>query len=260
MLRRLTAEQKRNAGHWTMEFVVVVVGVLIALWLQQWMEQRRERSAMLAAESAIRDEVTAALMSLIWREAISQCHHDRVELLQSRLLGGGSQWTGISELTLTRDLGKVRGTVAPSVYQRPVDTFTSSAWTSALATGALAPMDRERFGRIVAIYDQIELLRRTRESEDNAAAKLSPLGNSLQLSQDYRNEMLQAVYEIDRARFVFGFQGSPAEFANLMRPLGWDDAAEIDRQLAEGEREVVLRGMKFRPCVAKQRNPFKVSS
>lgn len=256
MLRRLTAEQKRNVAHWAMEFFVVVFGVLIALWLQQWMERRREIAEMQAAENAIRDEVTEALMSLIWREAIGGCHYDRVELLQSRLLSGGLQWVGVNENTISLNLGKIPGTVAPSVYQRPVDTFTNSAWTSALATGALAPMDRERFARLVTLYDQIELLRRIRENEDDAAARLAPLGNSIQLTPDLRAAMLQAVYQVDRARFVFGFQGSPAEFAELMRPLGWDDAAEIDRQIAEDESEAQKRGLKFRPCVAKQKNPF----
>ncbi len=257
LLRRLTEGQKRTVGHWAMEFAIVVVGVLVALWLQEWAERRRELGAMRAAEQAIHDEVDETLMSLIWREAISRCHRDRAELLQSRLLSGGSQWAGLKENTITSSLGTAPGSVSPSVYQRPVDTFTNSAWTSALATGALGPMDRKRFGNLVTLYDQIDLLRRMRVIEDDAAAKLSPLGHDLQLTPELRAEMLQAVYNVDRARFVFGFQGSPAEFANLMRPLGWHDKAEIDRQLAEDEREAARRGIKFRPCVAKQKNPFK---
>ena len=257
LLRRLTDGQKRNAGHWAMEFVVVVAGILVALWLQQWVERRGELAAMRAAEQAIQDEVNETLLSLMWREAISQCHRDRAQLLQTRLLSSGTHWAGLKENTLTSALGTLPGSVSPSVYQRPVDTFTNSAWTSALATGALGPMDRKRFGNLVALYDQIDLMRRTREIEDEAAAQLSPLGHDLQLTPELRAEMLRAVYNVDRSRFVFAFQGSPAEIARLMRPLGWDDKAEIDRQLVEDERDVARRGIKFRPCVAKQKNPFK---
>ena len=243
-----------------MEFVVVVAGVLFALWLQEWVERRRELAAMRAAEEAIHGEVDETLMSLIWREAISQCHRDRVELLQTRLLRNDPAWVGINENTIVSALGSLPGTVAPSVYQRPVDTFTNSAWTSALATGALGPMDRERFAGLVTLYDQIELLRSTREIEHDGASRLSPLGHDIQLTPEIRAEMLRAVYDVDRSRFVFSFQGSPAEFANLMRPLGWDDKAEIDRQIAEDEREAARRGIKFRPCVAKQKNPFRTAS
>ena len=257
LLRRLTDGQKRNVGHWAMEFAIVVVGVLVALWLQEWAERRRELAGMRAAEEAIHDEVNETLMSVIWREAISRCHRDRADLLQSRLLSSGSQWAGLKENTITSALGTLPGSVSPSVYQRPVDTFTNSAWTSALATGALGPMDRKRFGRLVTLYDQIDLLRRIREIEDDAAAKLSPLGHDLQLTPELRAEMLRAVYNVDRSRFVFGFQGSPVALANLMRPLGWDDEAEIDRQIAEDERDVARLGIRFRPCVAKQKNPFK---
>jgi apolipoprotein N-acyltransferase len=55
LLRRLTDGQKRNLGHWAMEFAIVVVGVLVALWLQQWAERRRELAGMHAAEEAIHD-------------------------------------------------------------------------------------------------------------------------------------------------------------------------------------------------------------
>lgn len=259
LLRKLTADERRSAGHWVMEFVVVVVGVLIALWLQEWAERRQQRQNLQAAEDAIHDEVTETLMSLIWRQAISRCHRERAELLQSQLLKSGPQWPGLHGNALVSEMGTLPGTVAPSVYQRPVDTFTNSAWTSALATGALAPMDRDRFAQLIVLYDQIELMRRTREIEDDGAAKLSPLGYPLLLTPELRAEMLRGVYDIDRTRFVFSFQGSPVEFAELMRPLGWDDAAEIDRRIAQSNKGIAERRLKFRPCVAKQKNPFRTN-
>ena len=257
LIRKLTPEERRTFGHWAMELVVVVAGVLIALWLQEWAQRRQELQNMHAAEDAIHDEVTETLMSLIWREAISQCHRERAELLKSKLLSGGPQWPGLQENAVTSAMGKLPGSVTPSVYQRPVDTFTNSAWTSALSTGALAPMDRKRFAQLIALYDQIDLLRRTRDIEDQAAARLSPLGYPLTLTPELRAEMLRGIYDIDRTRFVFSFQGSPAGFGSLMRPLGWNDAADIDQRIAQSERDIAARGLKFRPCVAKQKNPFR---
>ena len=256
MLRKLTADQQRSVRHWTMEFVVVLVGVLLALWFQQWGERRRAVADMRAAEAAIHDEVKEALKSLIWREAISKCHRERAELLQSMLLNSTMKWQGLNENALIAVKGTLPASVAQSVYQRPVDTFTDAAWASALATGALAPMDRERFSRMVGIYDQIQYLRRTRELEDDAASRLSPLGFPMQLTPELRAEMLRGVYDVDRARFTFELI-SADELATSMKQLGWDDKAEIGRWMVEDEREAKRRGITFRPCVARQKNPFK---
>jgi len=256
MLRRLSAEQQRSVRHWVMEFVVVVAGVLLALWLQQWDQRRRERLEMQAAEQSIHDEIREALKSLIWRQAISKCHQDRIELLQAGLLHGSSHWPGVEENALFTNLGNLPGSVARSVYHRPIDTFTDAAWTSALATGALSSMNRERFDTLVSVYDRIHFLQKTRELEDHAATTLSPLGWPIELTPEIRNEMLRAVYDIDRSRFTFAFMNA-RELAATMRQLDWDDRAEIDRAIADNQRDMAERGLKVRPCIAPEQNPFR---
>ena len=258
LLRRLSDEHRRSVAHWAMELVVVVAGVLIALWLQEWVEQRRELAAMDSAEDAIHDEVRAALESLVWREAISRCHLDRANLIKAGLTGSSDDWPGLDEnaLTAASPGGRFAAPlVVPSVYNRPVDTFTDSAWSSALATGALAPMDRERFGKLVSIYDQIRLLQRTRELEDHAATKISALAFPMRLTPETRAELIQALYDLDRTRFTFSVWG-PSVFAEQMRELGWNDKAEVDRWIAEDTADDRKNGLVWRPCVAKPKNPF----
>ena len=75
LMRRFTDDQKRGLRHWAMEFVVVVAGVLLALWLQEWGQRRRAISDMRAAEGAIHDEVRTALESIMWRQAIARSSH-----------------------------------------------------------------------------------------------------------------------------------------------------------------------------------------
>ena len=86
-----------------MEFVVVVAGVLLALWLQEWGEARRAKKDMAVAEDAIRDEIKRSLKNLIWREAIGQCHVERAERLKTMLLAGSSQWPGLNENALIQN-------------------------------------------------------------------------------------------------------------------------------------------------------------
>jgi hypothetical protein len=259
MLRRLSADQKRTVAHWIMEFVVVVAGVLLALWLQQWDQRRTERAEMRAAEQSIHDEIRETLKSLMWRQAISKCHQDRIEQLQAGLVNRSAHWPGVYENPLFTNLGNLPASVARSVYYRPVDTFTDAAWTSALATGALTSMDREHFDTLVSVYDTIHYLQRTRDLEDKAATTLSPMGWPMELTPQLRTEMLRAVYDLDRSRFTFAFMNAD-QLADAMRELGWDDTAEIDRAIQENELNIARRGLNPRPCVAREQNPFKAVS
>src|SRR5688572_3935955 len=193
LLRRLTGEQKRTVAHWGMELIVVIAGVLIALWVQQWADRRRATKEMAAAEEAIRAEVRTSLTQLIWREAISRCHIERAEKLKSMLLDGASNWPGVTENTLVSvKLSEATGveTVVPGVYQRPSDPFTTAAWESALATGALAPMERGRFAQLVDLYAHIEFLKGNRDRQDRAAATLSGLSLPQEITPDTRSRML----------------------------------------------------------------------
>ena len=254
---RLSPERRRTIGHWLMELVIVVAGVLIALWLQQWGEQRRAAQEMRAAEDAVHDEVRASLQSLIWRQAISRCHIERADLLKSMLLKPGSHWPGLNENALLPvSIGDAAGvqTVIQGVWTRPHDAFTSSAWNSALTTGALAPMDRKRFSTLVALYDQIEFLAAQRDREDRAASTLSALTLPQELTPETKSRMLQALYEVDSGRFMFAF--SIPEFMDHLRALGWNDKAEVDRTIREDEVSIRAQGVNWRPCVARERNPF----
>lgn len=258
LLRKLTAVESRTVGQWTMELVIVIAGVLIALWLQQWGERRRAIENMNAAEEAIHDELTTSLTSLLWREAISTCHLDRVALLKSMLMESGNQWPGLDENaliknTITEETGiqmVVRG-----VYQRPINNYTKAAWNSALATGALAPMDRQRFARLVALYDQVESLSEAGIREDQAAATLSALSVPQEITPETRTRMLQALYELGATRFTFNFVRQ-AGFVDAMRELGWNDRVEIDRWIRDGEAEDRQQKTRWRPCVSRRRNPF----
>ena len=258
MLRRLSADQQRSVRHWAMEFVVVVAGVLLALLLQEWGEQRRAIKEMAVAEDAIHDEVRDSLENLIWREAISQCHIDRVKQLKTMLLAGGNRWPGLAENALVRDdISMATGvqSVVQGVYQRPFEPFPTAAWNSALTTGSLAPMDRKRFAKLTAIYALLQFMTETQEREYRAAATISALSMPQELTPQTRTTMLGALYELDSTRFMFAYQGAP-ELAARMKELGWDDRAEIDRWIAEQRAEDKKRGPKWRPCVKPERNPF----
>lgn len=255
VIRRLTEGEKRSVRHWAMEFVVVVAGVLLALWLQDWWERRRARSELAAAEEAIHDEVLTALKALNWRRAISKCHTERLALVKSMLLNDDDHWPGIKADALTIR-SRVPESVFPGIFSRPVDSLTTAAWSSALTSGALAPMDRDRLAKLVRIYDQIEAWRHARDDENEAVAVLAPLSFPITLTPELRAQFLDSLYRLDRARFAFAFPSAP-ELAAAMRELGWDDTEQMDRAIREDVAETNSLGFVWRSCVAKPQNPFR---
>jgi hypothetical protein len=213
---------------------------------------------MAAAEDAIHEEVRATLTSLVWRQVISRCHLERARLLKTMLLQPGRHWPGVYENALLRNqLSEATGvdTIMPGVYQRPFDAFSTAAWSSALTTGALAPMDHQRFGQLVSLYDQIELLKENQKRENDAAATLSALSLPQELTADSRTRMFQALYQLDTTRFFFAFRGAQP-FADAMKKLGWNDKAAIDKFIAEDRAEDFAHAAKWRPCIQPYRNPF----
>ena len=68
--------------------------------------------------------------------------------------------------------------------------------------------------------------------------------------------MLESVYRVDRARFLFAIT-RPTDLANAMRKLGWDDTERTDRWIPRTPPMPGVNGFVFRPCVAAVENPFR---
>ena len=87
---------------------------------------------------------------------------------------------------------------------------------------------------------------------------MSALAFPMRLTPELKAQMVESVYRVDRARFNFAMV-SPADFAGNMRELGWDDTAEMDRQIRKDTAETNALGIVWRKCVVPVENPFRVT-
>jgi hypothetical protein len=85
---------RRVAAHWTMELVIVVAGVLIALSAQEWAQDRSKKLRAVAAEEAMALEIRNSLLANVELTRLDRCWDMQIEALQSAIVGGNGTAAG----------------------------------------------------------------------------------------------------------------------------------------------------------------------
>ena len=93
-MRKLGTDRRRSLVNWAVDFIIVVAGVLLALWLAELAEERRE--ARVRAETLERvDEVIRRTVAMgISRIATAGCYRDRLAELDRALQSSSDDWKG----------------------------------------------------------------------------------------------------------------------------------------------------------------------
>ena|GEM_PF-3982802 len=216
---------------------MVVVGVLLALLLAEWAEGRTAAKRMAAAEEAMSTELNEAALYLAFRQSMQGCVRDQQMRLLSQLRESDAGWEAFRRHTVTIEPIDDNESIS-GVLHVPRASLKDAAWQSALATGALEPMERERFAQYVDLYESLAAMQRQFERELAAADALSPLTSDLTLTPETRQAYLSALYSWSRAST---FISNEDEFLMLLDQIGvadreyletmsaqWDDILERD--------------------------------
>lgn len=223
-------------SHWGMELVVVMIGVLLALSVQQWAEDRGSRQRAVDAEARIREELLRNAGYFIERIAIQPCLRARVEILNRGLVSGGPDWH-----PETVDPGP-RILALRTVYPVPSRSLTEDAYKGALADGELASVAPERRAELAVFYKNSGRLQAMNDEENALADRLQPLQLVAGLSAQERNAMLATLARLDAingtagivadqylARLhAQGFRLTPAEIAKF-RTVTWPEWVKSGR-------------------------------
>ncbi|MGP1273960.1 MAG: hypothetical protein ACQRW7_00925 [Caulobacterales bacterium] len=142
----LTARQARNLRHWAMELVVVVVGVMLALWASEWVVSQREARLHDETLEQIDAAIERTLAVSAARVATADCLRSRIGELDAALLVSEGEWeamplTGLPE-EMTRSLYFPITFLADGV-EVPVSLFELAEDNGTMA--ALSPEDRSYY-------------------------------------------------------------------------------------------------------------------
>ena len=260
MLRKLNDGQKRNIAHWAMEFVVVVVGVLLALWLQERAGQSNRLEDARNAEAAIRNEVDENLMALVAFESVDDCRRDRLREIDQILRTGETTRPVLSHFLLAiDDKARISNFQRQLVYGGIIEDIPDTSWRSANSSGAISAMDPERYRAIANLYAGFALIQQTVDTDRDASAKLQLLAYGTPLSPDVRAELIEA-HTIATRNWVsfhdYGDRLTARGVAKAMTKLGWNDKSRMDELIRRAEKEIESWPTGLKPCAKPLKNPF----
>ena len=176
-----------------MELLVVAAGVLLALSVQQWAEDRASLRRASEAEARIRQELLTASIDVAERMAVHGCLKQRLILLAEGLTRGGSDWrpTALPELFAGR-------LAFDRVYRVPSRNWPTATYGSAGSGGDLDSLPPERAARLSIAYGWLASIARQNAEEVQLAAGLSALQFPVVRRATERNAVLLDIVRLDQ--------------------------------------------------------------
>lgn len=214
------------------ELVVVVFGVLIALGLENLVEEVRLRGDARDLEMAFQDDILDAVQSSWERQAVDKCLTDRLSSLTWRALSREGAWEAAPSVSS----GSIPLSL-PSPYRAPIRQWTTASFDRALGTEAFKRIPRERANAYAMLFSTIEWRRELNGEEFQTLPRLAPLAVPMSgVDNEVRADMLQALSELDRDRALARLQAD--QFITFALAIPGSDAvrnALLDRRKAYDE-------------------------
>ncbi|VAW00588.1 hypothetical protein MNBD_ALPHA06-604 [hydrothermal vent metagenome] len=153
ILRRVIKHFRHQ--EWTaifLDFVIVVVGVGVAMVAQQWLGDRQQRAEMRVAETALQGDLFYNYAYAKERLAVAECRKQAYQVIAEKLLAPGDDWAGMPRA----NDNKTFKPALPVLLRSPSRNWGSRIWDAGLARGTFNQMDDERRTRLDQIFKQTQ--------------------------------------------------------------------------------------------------------
>lgn len=239
--RKITEHIK--AQNWTaitLEFVIVVAGVLMALWLSEWSAARSQRAADTLVQEALREEMIDNLIGMEYYRSMGECHREQLTHIRDLLVESDGDWPGIQRRAMYTEAED--GRLVPNIYLLRLGVLNDDAWRAANESGALGRMDIE--DRM--IFEQLySMFARYQQQLDIAIAARAEIGGLVfpgQLSSTDRLDALNQLILLDGSREYIARERDLPHVELTEEELG-----EIEQALGRNRTSLEEFGT-LRPC------------
>lgn len=193
MIRFFTPERGKSAGHWLAELGIVVAGVLIALYAQQWASDWQAKKRGAEAEERIRNEIFQNSKVQMERIAIHACQRDRLATIATKIARGDDDWADFAYSLDSTGLWKAR-----RIYRPVSRTYAKDAFEGAIASGSLDVMEPERQVTLGRLYSQYAKADAIQQEEYALAARLDSLTVGGPIEPAEQRQLLGTIALLDR--------------------------------------------------------------
>lgn len=193
-MRLLRIMEHMKTQNWfavVLDFVIVVLGVGVAMYGQQWLSDRQQRADLEKAEIAIQEDLFVNYVNAKERLALVDCRAESYKSVAAKLLEPGENWTGIARLE-----NKDYRTVLPVVFRSPGRTWGSRSWQAEVGRGTFNQMSDERRAALGGILsgDGLQLLQ---TDIHTLQSRLNILAVNTSISRSDRLHYYELLTELD---------------------------------------------------------------
>lgn len=196
ILRRITKHVKdQNWFAVALDFVIVVIGVGVALAAGEWLNARAVKADLKRAEITIHAAVYYNYLNALERIAVKACTAAQIRQVADRLKRHEETWMPVEPISVGGDMAGALGTVLRSPYRG----WSTDAWKTAGDSGLLIYMDPERRDVLSGIFVVSETLGEHEDSIFKQQSELKALMIASELSSADRLRYYDVLAEIDAA-------------------------------------------------------------
>jgi hypothetical protein len=213
------------------EYLIIVVGVLTALALEQAVEAIHWSEKVEHAETQERTELGRLYLNALDRVRTETCLNARLDQLKAGLLSGKEVWEPLPPMR------GISGQTAAIIVPRR--DWYDQVWRSLIADGTAAHFKRERELSYAGLYTQANWLEENNRSEVAEVSALNVLQNEIPLSKDMRAQLVVRI-EQEKTRVFYMVIAS----RQLMRSI--DHVAQLDKSAID--KELLAVSNTYRAC------------
>ncbi len=197
LLRRMITHVK--AQNWTavaLDFVIVVIGVGVALMAEQWLSGSQQRAEFKVAERSLRADVFSNYLFAKERIALTKCRRQNLRDIAERLQT--PEWEPLP----TGQVRSLSAFVFPAIYSTPSRPWGSRIWDAELNRGSLSGLSVDQRAQLSLYFYGAQTIGDLQAQILDESASLKSLAYLTDLTASDRARYLDAIMRIDNSSAV----------------------------------------------------------
>jgi len=229
ILRRVTKHIKdQNWFAVALDFVIVVIGVGVAMMGQQWIGNSQQRADMRVAEAGLQLDLFYSYFNAKERLAISACRRDEQQAIAAQLLASGENWTPMPK----PQNETIYGPALAEVLRSPQRFWGSRTWEAGLARGTFNQMNDERREKLDGIFQLTQYVEEIQFDIYTLQGRMKMLAVTTTISQGDRARYFEMLGELDAKSTAI--EDISGEIIALIEALGIDAPIQFSAERLDG--------------------------